>query len=195
MSVSGLGVESDASVIFSVSVVDDDGIRHYNEAAAKQLATTLFAYIARSQDKSTTNTVGLDIVAIEPFDPAVLAAAQAGDPVTAGIVNSTNALLWVTGRTNQGRAVFVPFSVLWPTTENVAGLELGAVDAKDRKTMRDATALPIGAFLTDPGIPSRDWIVTAGIVLGVVGFAGLSAYATKRWLKGRGALRGKLAQK
>jgi hypothetical protein len=194
MAVGAFGVENDASVIFSVSVVDDDGIRHYNESASQQVAGTLYAYLASSQDKSTTNTAGLDVVSIAPFDPAVLTAAATGDATTKALVEGSNALRWVTERTQAGRAVFVPFSVLWPTTDVMAGTELGCVDAKDRAAMRDASSMPIGAFLTDPGTPNRSWLVTAGLVVGVVGFAALSGFAYKKWIRSRGTLRGKLSQ-
>jgi hypothetical protein len=177
-----------------VSVVDKQGIRHYNDAASAQLAGTLYAYKAMSPDKSTTMTDLLDAVAIEPIDPAVLAAVGT-DPTTKATIEAINALHWVTVRTQAGMAVFVPFAVLWPTTESMANMQLGAIVATDRAGMAAASAVPIGAFLTDPGTPKRDWITIAAVVTGVVAFSALTAYAGKKWIKSRRALRGALAQK
>jgi hypothetical protein len=188
------GFEDDpASLIDSVSVTKG-GIRHYTEEAARQLAGTLYAYKATSPDKSTTMTDQLDAVGIEPFDPAVLAAV-ATDATTKALVESINALHWVTVRTQAEMAVFVPFAVLWPTTDSMANMQLGAMDSKDRAGMASASAVPIGAFLTDPGIPKRDWITIAAVTVGVIAASALSAYAYKKWVRPARTLRGSLAGK
>jgi hypothetical protein len=143
--------------------------------------------------KATTAVDALDAVAIEPFDPAVLAAAAAGDPITKGTIESINALHWVTVRTEAGMAVFVPFSVLWPTEQSLADMQLGAIDSNNRAGMAEASLVPIGAFLTDPGIPHRDWVTIAAVTTGVILFSALSAYAYKKWIRGPRTLRGSLA--
>ena len=194
LAVAGLGAEDPAALINSVSVTKD-GIRHYTEDAAKQLAATLYAYKAMDVAKATTSVDLLDAVSIEPLDPAVLAAAAAGDPVTKGTVEAINALHWVTVRTQAGMAVFVPFAVLWPTTTSMANMQLGAVDCKDRASMAAASTVPVGAFLTDPGIPKRSWVTIAAVATGVVAASALSAYAYKRWVRGPRTLRGSLAGK
>jgi hypothetical protein len=192
----GFGVDTGIPpAIDAATEIDSSGIRHYRESVAPQVAGMLYGYLAKSPDELTTNVTGLDTVLVKPFTPEEIASASAGDELSKQIMANFNALKWAQERAAAGMAVFVPFSVLWPTTDTANnGVLLGAMLASDRASMAAASAMPIGAFLMDPWSNThRDWLLPFGIALVVAAGVGLGAVAYKKWVKRGHTLRGPLS--
>lgn len=199
LSVAGFGQEAPVAApstfevsqmqINAVAPVGPDGIRRYTPATAALLLKNLQQWNAIQQGLPNT-------VKVEPYTKEQLDAAKVS-PEVAAIVEAGNGAAWTRRKVSEGFAVYAPISLVWPTTEAMAaGVYLGVTPYTDKASMVAASALPIGAYLAEPGsIPDSDtdWLENLAIVAGITVGLGLAAWAFKKYSKRGGPLGGKLA--
>ena len=189
LSVAGFGADAAAPgfevtpmQINAVAPVGPDGIRRYTPATAAVLMKNL------EQWKTTSVTPGPgrgDVVKVEPFTQLELESAKTkteAELATAGIVTGA---LWVKMMVAQGFAVYAPLSLVWPTQPAMdAGIYMGVTPYKDKAAMQAASALPIGAYLAEPGAMDEDgdWLENIAIAAGITVGVGLAVWALRKYL-------------
>jgi hypothetical protein len=172
--------------INAITVVGADGVRRYKPDAAAFALELLKSWGA-------TQLTNL-LVKVEPFPAALLEAANAGDEGAKSTIALANARAWVDARVAQGYAVFVPYAVLWNTTEAMAaGIQCFATPSTDKETMKTATASLLGAYAIEPATaaavaPTAEgagWVKPMLIAGAVAGGLGLAVWGVKRVSKSR----------
>lgn len=208
----GLGLETDNPtapaaedpIFATMATVGEDGIRRFKPELVASIRAMLPAYNGVWLNDST--------IRIEPFDAAALAQA-AKDPAAAEFLKSRSADKWVSDKIAAGFAIYAPFSIIAPNTQTLsgAGIQIAAVPASDYEKAKEASKIPIGAFLADPkgGWGSKSApaeVLPAGvsdpkhalIALAIIGGAGILFFGINKVMQrrkfGRPALAGSLAR-
>jgi hypothetical protein len=187
-----------------IATMGEDGIRRFRPELVTSVRAMLVAYNGIWLNDST--------IRIEPFDAQAVTQASK-DPTTAAFLKSRSADKWVSDKIADGFAIYAPFSIIAPNTQTLsgAGIQIGAVQASDYENAKEASKLPIGAFLADPkagwGSKAKPGEVRpagvsdpkhALIALAIIGGAGVLFFGINKLMKRRGygssALSGSLAR-
>jgi len=164
-----------------------DGIRRYTPASAAQLMKNL--------EQWNTIQQAAGVVKVEPYTQAQLDAGKT-DPAIASFMAASNGAAWTRARVAEGNAVYAPFSLMWPTQPAMdAGIFLGTTPYTDKAAMQALSALPIGAYLAEPGALDEDgeWLENIAIAAGITVGVGLAVWALRKYMKRGGPLEGKLS--